>query len=174
MSGLNSKRCKSCQTLYQSAMKPILLSAFLAGLALASINAKPKHCMFRVHVEANPQDTAVFASSVRAKFSGKDISIEKLPRVSERDVAAFYPYPAGKDNYGVLFQLDDHGRLALDVLSVEHAGGLLFVFINGRPVSEFQIDKRVSDGRIYIASGLTAADIQLMKKDWRLIGQRKR
>jgi hypothetical protein len=59
-------------------------------------------------------------------------------------------------------------------LSVEHRGGLLFIFINGRPITEFQIDKRVSDGRIYIASGLTAADIELMKKDWRIIGQRKR
>jgi hypothetical protein len=51
---------------------------------------------------------------------------------------------------------------------------LLFVLINGRPITELQIDRRVSDGRIYIASGLTKADIDLMKKDWRLIGQRKR
>jgi hypothetical protein len=174
MSGLNSKRCKSCQTLYQSAMKRILLSALLACLALASTDAKRRHCMFRVHVEANPQDTAAFAGSVRAQFSGKPIAIEKLPRISENDVVAFFPYEAGKGNFGALFQLDDHGRLALDVLSVEHRGGLLFLFINGRPITEFQIDKRVSDGRIYIAAGLTAADIELMKKDWRIIGQRKR
>jgi hypothetical protein len=51
---------------------------------------------------------------------------------------------------------------------------LLFVLINGRPVSELQIDRRVSDGRIYIASGLTQADIELMKKDWRLIGQQRK
>ena len=37
-----------------------------------------------------------------------------------------------------------------------------------------QIDKRVSDGQLYIASGLTSADIELMKKDWHLIGKRKR
>ena len=155
-------------------MKTIFLGALLVCLALSSIAAKQRHCMFRVHTEANPQDTAIFSSSVRAQFSGKDIAIEKLPRLSEQDVVAFYPYPAGKGNYGVLFQLDEHGRLALDVLSVERRGGLLFVFINGRPVSELQIDKRVSDGRIYIASGLTDADIKLMKKDWQLLGQRKR
>jgi hypothetical protein len=155
-------------------MKTIFLGAFLVCLALPSIAAKQRHCMFRVHTEANPQDTAVFSSSVRAQFSGNDIAIEKMPRLSEQDVVAFYPFPAGKGNYGALFQFDEHGRLALDVLSVEHRGGILFVFINGRPVSELQIDKRVSDGRIYIASGLTAADIELMKKDWRLIGQHKR
>lgn len=150
------------------------LHALFGLLALTSADAKRLHCIFRVHTEANPQDTEVFANSVRAQFSGKAIAIEKLPRLSEYDVAAFLPYPAGKNNYGVLLQLDEHGRLALDQLSVERRGGVLFVFINGRPITEFQIDKRVSDGRIYIASGLTARDIDLMKKDWPVIGQRKR
>jgi hypothetical protein len=148
------------------------LVALLFGLS-PSLAKKP-HCMFRLHAEANPQDTAVFASSVRAKFSGKNIAIEKMPRLSERDVVAFYPYSAGNGNYGVLFQLNDHGRLVLDTLSVERRGSLVFVFINGRPITEFQIDKRISDGKIYVASGLTAADIKLMKKDWPLIGKKRR
>lgn len=75
---------------------------------------------------------------------------------------------------GALFQLDEHGQVILDTLSVEHRGGLLFVFINGRMITELQIDKRVSDGKIFIPSGLTASDIESMKKDWRLVGQRKR
>jgi hypothetical protein len=130
--------------------------------------------MFRLHVEANPRDTTVFATSVPAKFSGKDIAIERTPRISEQDVVAFYPYSAPDKSYGVLIQLDDHGRIVLDSLSIERRGMLVFIFINGRPMTELQIDKRVSDGKIYIASGLTAVDIALMKKDWRLIGQRKR
>jgi hypothetical protein len=174
MSGLNSKRCKSCQTLYQSAMSRICLGALFAFVAMGMLEAKSRHCVFRIHTEANPQDTAVFSNSVRAQFSGKPIAIEKLPRISEYDVEAFLPFPVGKNNYGALFQLDEHGRLALDALSVERRGGVLFVFINGRAITEFQIDKRVTDGQIYIASGLTAADIELMKKDWRIIGQRKR
>jgi len=97
-----------------------------------------------------------------------------MPWISERDVMAFSPYTANDGTYGALLQLDDHGRVVLDTLSVERRGGFLFVFINGRFITELQIDKRVSDGRIYIPSGLTAADISLMKKDWRLVGQRKR
>jgi hypothetical protein len=154
-------------------MKSLIFSAALVSIAFSSAAAKNRHCMLRVHVEANARDTAVFASSVRAQFSGKEIAIEKVPRISERDVVAFYPYTAGQGNYGVIFQLDDHGRIALDALSVEHRGGLLFVFVNGRSVTQLQIDKRVSDGRIYIASGLSAADIDLMKKDWPVLGQRK-
>ena len=135
--------------------------------------AKERHCIFRLHAQGNPQDTEVFSTSVRAQLSGKDVAIEKIPRISERDVIAFYPYPAANGTYGALFQLDENGRIALDTLSIERRGSYLFVIINGRLITELAIDKRVSDGKIYIASGLTVADINLMKKDWRLLGQRK-
>jgi hypothetical protein len=154
-------------------MKSIFASLILALFA-ASVAGKDRHCTFRVHAEANPNDTASFSSSVRALFSGKQVAIERMPRLSERDVVALYPYSAGEANYGALFQLDDHGRLALDALSIERRGSLLFVLINGRPITELQIDRRVADGRIYIASGLTKSDIELMKKDWRLIGQQRK
>ena len=155
-------------------MKGLFASIFAMLVALTPVVAKDRHCLFRLHVEANPRDTSVFAASVPAKFSGKDIAIERTPRISEQDVVAFYPYAAADKRYGALIQLDDHGRIALDSVSIERRGGLVFVFINGRPITELQIDQRVSDGKIYIASGLTAADIALMKKDWRLIGQRKK
>jgi len=109
-----------------------------------------------------------------AQVSGKNVAIEKIPRISEQNVIAFYPYPAANGTYGALFQLDELGRIALDSLSIERRGSSLFVFINGRLITELEIDKRVADGKIYVPSGLTAADIDLMKKDWRLIGQRKR
>jgi hypothetical protein len=154
-------------------MKSMFASLIVAFLAV-SATAKDRHCVFRVHAEANPNDTATFSTSVRALYSGKQVAIERIPRLSERDVVAFYPYDAGNGNYGALFQLDEHGRIALDALSVERRGSLLFVLINGRAVTELQIDQRVADGRIYIASGLTKADIDSMKKCWRLIGQKKK
>src|SRR5437764_10600036 len=124
--------------------------------------AKERHCIFRVHVQGNPQDTAVFATSVRTQLSGKEVAIEKMPWISERDVIAFSPYPAPDGTYGALLQFDDHGRVVLDTLSVERRGGFLFVFVNGRFVTQLQVDKRVSDGKIYIPSVLTAADVDLM------------
>src|ERR1700687_2946279 len=89
MSGLNSKRCKSCQTLYQSAMKAAFASIIVAALAIHPAFGKSRHCMFRVHAEANARDTAAFASSVRAQLSGKNVAIEKIPRLSDNDVVAF-------------------------------------------------------------------------------------
>ena len=73
----------------------------------------------------------------------------------------------------MLLQLDEHGRLVLDTLSVERRGSTVLVFIDGRIVTELLIDRRVSDGQIFIASGLTAADIASMQKTWPEIGAKK-
>jgi hypothetical protein len=150
----------------------VMAGALACFCAVAS--AKPRHCVFRLHVEANQRDTGVFASAVHAQLSGKDVAIEKIPRISEQDVVAFKPYPHGPGDFGALLQLDEHGRIALDTLSVERRGSFAFVFVNGRPITEMEIDKRITDGKIYIASGLTNADIELMKKDWKLIDKKKR
>jgi hypothetical protein len=169
-----SRLQKTCQTLYPIGMKTLCAFAVCLVFAAAEGLAKQRHCTFRLHAQANQKDTGVFATAVRARVLGKDIAIEKVPRISENDVAAFYPYTAANGTYGALFQLDEHGRVALDALSIERRGSFLFVFINGRQITELEIDKRVSDGRIYIPFGLTSADIELMKKDWRMIGQKKR
>jgi hypothetical protein len=128
-------------------MKSIFASLIVALFA-GPVLGKDGHCVFRVHVEANPNDTASFSSSIPALFSGKRVAIERIPRVSEGDVVAFYPYPAKDGTYGALFQLDEHGRIALDALSVEKRGQLVFVLVNARAVAELQIDQRVTDGLI--------------------------
>jgi hypothetical protein len=155
-------------------IKTLFIFVFCVAFALIDAAAKERHCTFRVHAQANARDTDVFSTSAGATSSGKNIAIEKLPWISEHDVMAFSAYPAADGTFGALFQLDDHGRTVLDTLSVERRGGFLFVFINGRMITSLQIDKRVSDGKIYVPSGLTAADLGLMKKQWRLLGERKR
>ena len=80
--------------------------------------------------------------SAGAASSGKEIAIQKMPWITEHDVAAFSPYPAQDGTFGALFQLDEHGRVVLDTLSVERRGDLLFVFINGRMITQLQIDKK--------------------------------
>jgi hypothetical protein len=155
-------------------MRTLCVFVLCLVFALTEAAAKQRHCTFRVHAQANPRDTDVFSMSAGSTSSGKAIAIQKLPWITEHDVMAFSPYPAQNGTFGALFQLDDHGRVVLDTLSVERRGGYLFVFINGRMITGLQIDKRVTDGKIYIPTGLTAADIELMKKQWRLIGQRKR
>jgi hypothetical protein len=138
--------------------------AVLIGLIVASSGEAKTHSTFRVHVEANASNGPVF--STQLKFLGRMVTVEKVPTLSENDVTGLQTYQAADGTHGALFQLNEHGRLALDSLSVERRGGSLFVFINGRPITDLRIDRRVSDGKIYIASGLTANDVDLLKKDW--------
>jgi hypothetical protein len=152
-------------------MKRALAAALV--LLLSPRADAAQHCVFRVHAEANANDGSVFAQPVRS-ISGRDVFIQKTAWLSERDVKAFYPYRAADGSYGALLQLDDHGRTVLETLSTEGRGSFLFVIVNGRPVTELQVDRRVTDGKIYLASGLTSADITLMTKDWKLIGGRKK
>ncbi len=155
-------------------MRSLSACVILILIEMPALQAGKPHCTLRAHVEANANDGAVFSTQLRSPATGKNIVIEKVPSISERDVLAFYPYPAADGSYGVLFKLSDHGKLALDTLSLEKRGTFLYVFVNGRPAAELQVDKRVSDGKLFVPSGLTQADIDLMKKDWRLIGQRKK
>ena len=155
-------------------MKRLAACALLALLLGSGAEAKKPKCTLRVHLEANANDSAVFSTKIRSPSTGKNIVMEKVPRISEQDVAAFYPYQAPDGSYGVLFNLTDHGKLALDTMSVERRGAFVYIFLNGRPTSELQIDRRISDGKIYVASGVTQNDLALMGKEWRLIGQRKK
>ncbi len=115
----------------------------------------------------------MFSMPAISSSSGTNIAIQRMAWITEHDVMAFSPYPAKDGTFGALFQLDEHGQVVLDTLSVEHRGSFLFVFINGRMITPLQIDKRVSDGKIYIPSGLTPADVALMKKQWPQPGGRK-
>jgi hypothetical protein len=169
-----SKRCKTCQTLYQSPMTRALAIGLLLILAASLASAKSKKCTVRLHVQGNENDGSVFTTPVTTPISGKNIFIEKIPTISEHDVSAYRPYAAANGTFGALLELDEHGKLALDTLSVERRGSTALVFIDGRIVTEFLIDRRVSDGQIFIASGLTAADIASMEKTWPKIGAKKR
>ncbi|CAN5487482.1 hypothetical protein BH18VER2_BH18VER2_12490 [soil metagenome] len=153
-------------------MRTLLAAAlvFMLGVGAA---AGGGHCILRVHIEANSRDGAVFAQPIRS-LTGREVFIEKTAWLSERDVKRYYPYRAADGSYGALLELDDHGRTVLDTLSVEHRGAVLYVFLNGRPLTELQIDRRIKDGKIYLASGLTEADLKLMNKDWKLIGGKKK
>ena len=155
-------------------MGRIVTCALLLILLPALAEARKPRCTLRAHLEGNANDGEVFASQIQSQTTGRSVFIQKAPVISENDVVGFKAYPAADGSFGVLFDLNDHGKLALDTLSVEKRGTYLYVFINGKPAAELQIDRRVSDGKLYVASGLSAADIELMKQQWPAKSRRDR
>lgn len=136
---------------------PLLALCFLAAAS------KPK-LTIRFHTEANSNSGSSFATSAPMPGSSTPVSISKVADISESDVASVYPFKADDGSMGCMLKLDEHGTFALDSLSQQYHGSLLLGFVNGRPVTAMVIDRRVSDGIISIARGLTPAEIALMKK----------
>src|SRR3954451_20496620 len=105
-------------------MKTAVLIALFVLSGTAITDAKT-HSTFRVYAEANPSNGPTFSTKLR--LFGRDVTIEKVPTLSENDVTGLRTYRATDGTHGALFQLNEHGRLALDSLSIERRGGLLFV-----------------------------------------------
>src|SRR5260370_17028760 len=70
-------------------MRTLCVFVFCLAFALIDTAAKERHCTFRVHAQANPQDTDVFSISARATRSGTDIAIEKLSSISDNILMPF-------------------------------------------------------------------------------------
>ena len=155
-------------------MRSLAACLFVTFLLLGSADGRKPRCTLRAHVEANAQDGPAFSSRFRSPATAREVVISKTPTISARDVVGFKDYPAADGTYGALFQLNDHGKLALDTLSIERRGSSLFLFVNGRFLAELQIDRSVSDGKLYVAAGLTQSDIKLMKKEWRARSPKRR
>src|SRR5207245_10603321 len=79
MCGCFNKRCKTCQTLYQSRMTPLLAMGLLLILAAPFASAKSKRCTVRVPAQGNENDGRGFANPVTTRLSGHSIVIEKIP-----------------------------------------------------------------------------------------------
>ena len=97
--------------------------------------------------------------------------MEKIPSISERDIASFYPYQAPDGSYGVVFQLDRHGELNLETLSASKRGTLLVAIVNGKVVNYLTIDKTITDGIIYLPSGLALEDIKALGASFTIMGR---
>jgi hypothetical protein len=124
----------------------------------------------RFHVEVTRSDPT-FATKVTAGNPPREVTVEKLPSISERDIASFYPYKANDGTYSAAFKLDEHGRITLETLSEESRGKFLLAAVNGHPVALLAIDKPIDDGIIFIPRGLTEMDIRQLGESYDIMGK---
>lgn len=150
--------------------RPLLLLAVLA-FAFVAMAKKPPAVTVRFHSETNPNDTSVFGMEVQLSNPPRKAFVSKIPDISERDIAAIYPFPAADGTMGCAFKLDVHGSLALETLSRDKIGKVLVGVVNGRQVINMVIDKPVTDGIITIQNGLAPSEIALLQKEFSTLGQ---
>ncbi len=124
----------------------------------------------RFHMQTNTFDTT-FATKLMLGTPPREVLIEKIPSISERDIASFYPYQAPDGSYAVVFQLDRHGQLNLETLSASKRGTLMVAFVDGREVATLNVDKTITDGMIYLPSGLTLKDVRALGASFTIMGR---
>jgi hypothetical protein len=157
-------------------IKLSLLFAVL-GLALLGMGDKPT-IIVRFFVEANAQDTEKFATPIKLLNPPRETYIEKTPTISERMVKAIYPFQAPYGSWGCSFQLDESGRIDLEVASTSRRGSSMIAFVGTKTgthqVVDMLIDKPIRDGVITIPYGLTELEIAALTKEFPVIGQKKK
>ena len=139
------------------------------GYAAGSKHRDPTIAI-RFHAQVNTYDPT-FAAMVKIGNPPRQIIVEKNPSISERDIIAFYPFKAADGSYAAEIQLDRNGAVVLQSLSTEKRGQIILVAVNARPVVPLTADKTITDGMIYIPSGLTLDEIHAMGASFSLIGQ---
>lgn len=147
-----------------------VLLAFATLDASAAAKKKPV-VLVRFHAEANIRDTSTFAIPAQLTNPPREIHIEKVATISERDIEAIYPFRAPDGTMGCAFKLDNHGTFALVTLTTEKKGRAIVAAVNGRQVADMIIDRPVKDGIITIPRGLADAEIALLEQTHPILGR---
>ena len=161
-------------------MRGIALPALLAVLACAFLGMGKKEppITVRFFAEAKKEDTDRFAKPVTFRHPAREGYIENVPSIHEKFIKSVYPVQAADGTWGCLLQLDNAGRINLEVLSTERRGSTLVAFVgtkNGaHQVVEFAVDKPIRDGVIFIPNGLTELEIAAIAKTWPVMGHNKK
>ena len=151
---------------------PLLLLA----LALACLGfAKKPNITVRFHIEANERDGQPFAMPVTFHNPERKGFAAQIPALSERNVAAIFPFPAADGTSGCAFKLDNFGRIALEEMSMSNRGASVVAFVGTKTgthqVIDMVIDKVIRDGIISIPRGLTDMEIAALRKEFKVMGQ---
>ena len=153
-------------------VRRLVLVCFPVGL-LALAKQEPLAIRFHLETQADPTNT--FAVPVEMKTRPGSTSISKLAVVSEKDVVEILSiFDARDGSRAVAFRLDSHGTHKLHIDTAQNVGKHLFVFFNGRHITELLIDRAITDGIIVIPRGLTDADIAIIKTRLEPAAKRKR
>ncbi len=147
----------------------LLITAASVGWAAGSKRRDP-NIAIRFHSQVSTFDPS-FAAKVTVGNPPRVLLVEKIPSLSERDIAAFYPYKAADGTFSAAFQLDRHGAAVLETVSAQNRGRYIVAAVNARPVALLAVDKKITDGIIYIPYGLTLEEIHKLGESFSLMGE---
>lgn len=136
---------------------PLLLLPFLT--LQASEQKSTSSLTVRLHAEGKATDGESFGTTINLINPPKQIVIDKVPIVTERDFESFYPFAAADGTLGAYFRLDAHGAHKLESHTTEYRDTLVVALIDGRVACAMTADKKITDGLLIIPSGFLPKEI---------------
>ncbi len=148
-------------------------------LALACLGMSRKQAVtVRFYAEANAHDGASFSRQITVGTPPRQIYIEQIPSINEHNLKAFYPFQASDGSWGAYFQLDQKGRIDLEVVSTERRGTTMVAYIGTakgvHQVIDMMVDKPIRDGIIAIPRGMTEMEVAALTQEYPVMGQMKK
>lgn len=144
------------------------------AVCFLAFGEKPPTVTVRFFAEANSRDGRSFATPFQAKNPPREIYLQKVPTIHERQIDGIFPFRADDGTWGCAFKLDNDGRINLEVTSTDHRGSAFVGFIGtargSHPAVEMIIDKTVRDGVITIPRGLTDMEMAALGRQFKRIG----
>lgn len=150
-----------------------LLPAVLLALPL-TIHAgqkKPPPVSIRLLAEGQEQEGTSFVTPVELTVPQKKIFVRKVPVITERDIKAFLPFPGRDGMAGAYLRLDAHGTDKLEQFTTADRGKIAVIMVNGRVAAALNVDRRVTDGILFIPGGILPGEIGLMQQKYPVLGR---
>lgn len=156
----------------KNSVLPLALLLFCALAAPAEAAAKKNsRVSLGIHAQASPTDGDAFVFPITYGNPPQQLKLQKMPLITERDIVAFYPFPAADGTYGAYFQLGQHGSKVIQQFTMAHKGEVVVCTSNGRYVISLMITNPIHDGIITIPQGFSPVEIKAMETSFDLIGQ---
>ena len=129
----------------------------------------------RFHTEANKNDSDTFSIPINLIYQRRQAYLSKVADISEKMIERILPFPARDGSSGCVIKLNPMGRIRLENMSGGNRGSALVIFVStaagNHQVADMIIDRTVTDGIITIPRGLTEIEIELLKKQFKIIGE---
>lgn len=129
----------------------------------------------RMHTEADKNDSDSFSVPVNLIYQHRQAYLSKVADISEKMVEKILPFRASDGTWGCVLKLIPSGRIRLETMSANLRGSALVIFVitetSRHQVADMIIDRIVTDGIITIPRGLKDFEIELLKKQFKILGE---
>lgn len=153
------------------------LSAAILALALfmgfLGRSSKEPPMMLRLHGEGAEHEGEAFVVPVQIPAMQRKVFIRKVPIVSEKDIRAILPFTAPDGSLGCILQLDRSGSERIEQHTSAARDSVVVAMVNGRLASAMRVDRKIQDGIVTVASGLTPGEILILQARYPTLGKEK-